>query len=198
MTVPPQGPDPQDYLPWGATPPAPLGLSNAYQAVGEVAAPLLAGFSVTLIGVVAQAPDSLRWPGAVLIALTLAAGLLLTCVQFAFFARRSYWTRDDLLQWYAEEPREPLLQEFKKMHKRHIGEWAAWRERARFTYNAGLAVLALAIALTLVPPERYGHSRVSSSEAGLRWVAAGLAMAFGVAEIVWWWRGREKKEKDDG
>jgi hypothetical protein len=196
MTVPPQEPSSQTYLPWAATPPAPLGLSNAYQAVGEVAAPLLAGFSVTLIGVVAQGPESLRWPAAVLIALTVAAALLLACVQFAFYSRRSYWTRADLLQWFAEEPAEPLLTAFKEMHVRHIADWTMWRERARFTYNAGLVVLSVAVALVLVPPHRYGPHPLSTVESGLRWAAAALAAGVGVAEAVWWWRSAETERSD--
>ena len=87
-----------------APPPAPLGRSAAYQAVGEVAAPLLAGFSITLVGVIAQGPSTIRWPGAALLLLTVAAASLLFSVQAAFFGRQLYWTRADLTAWYSTGP----------------------------------------------------------------------------------------------
>jgi hypothetical protein len=177
--LPPNGP-----RPWSAAPQ--LGTDRAYQAVGEVAAPLLAGFSVTLIGVVAQDPTALRWPGAALLALTVAAVLLLTCVQAAFFARQNFWTRDDLLQWYVEEPPEPLLGAFKAMQATAISRWLRWIGRARAAYNAGLTVLLVAVALVLAPPIDYGTKHVVGTEAALRWIAFGFALACAAAEIVWW------------
>lgn len=150
-------------MPWAAPPQ--LGTDSAYQAVGQVAAPLLAGFSVTLIGVIAQAPDMLRWPGATLLTLIIAVGLLLGCVQAAFTARQKYWTRKDLLDWYVGEPPDPLSSVFKEMHKRDIEAWRRWLGRARAAYNTGLTVLLIGVALLLAPPRTSPAHPVSATEA---------------------------------
>jgi hypothetical protein len=183
-----------DPLPWGAAPQ--LGTDRAYQAVGEVAAPLLAGFSVTLIGVIAQAPDMLRWPGATLLALIIAVGLLLGCVQAAFTARQKYWTRTDLLDWWVKEPPDPLSRTFKDMHVRDIGEWRRWLGRARVAYNTGLTVLLIGVALLLAPPRTSPAYPVSTTEASLRWAAVGVAMTLAAIEVVWWLAPHLRKERN--
>ena len=180
-------------MPWGARPQ--LGTDNAYQAVGQVAAPLLAGFSVTLIGVIAQAPDMLRWPGATLLALIVAVGLLLGCVQAAFTARQKYWTRKDLLDWYVAEPPDPLSSVFKDMQVRDIESWRRWLGRARAAYNTGLTVLLIGVALLLAPPRTSAAHPVSTTEASLRWAAVGVAVTLAVIEAVWWLAPHLRKER---
>lgn len=169
--------------PWGAPPQ--LGSDRAYQAVGEVAAPLLAGFSVTLIGVIAQAPNMLRWPGATLLTLIIAVGLLLGCVQAAFTARQKYWTRTDLLDWYVHEPSDELSQTFKNMQRRDINAWVLWLGRARAAYNTGLTVLLIGVALLLAPPRTSQAYPVSTIESSLRWAAVGVAVGLAAIEVVW-------------
>jgi hypothetical protein len=177
-------------VPWGAAPR--LGTDRAYQAVGEVAAPLLAGFSVALLGVIAQAPNMLRWPGAALLALIIAVGLLLGSVQAAFTGKQKYWTRSDLLDWYVNEPPDPLSSAFKQMHRRDIDAWLRWLNRARIAYNAGLTVLLIGVAIVLAPPRTSAGYPVSTTEAILRWVSAGVALTLASIEIMWWLRTREK------
>lgn len=186
-------PAPTEPMPWGAAPQ--LGTDRAYQAVGEVAAPLLAGFSVTLLGVIAQAPDMLRWPGATLLALVVAVGLLLGCVQAVFTARQKYWTRTDLLDWYVTEPPDPLSDAFKDMHRSHITAWRRWLGRARTAYNTGLTVLLVGVALLLAPPRASATYPISTSEQDLRWAASAVALVLAAIEVVWWVAGQIREER---
>ena len=58
----------------------------ALDALSSVAAPLLAGGTLALLGVVVQQPSSLRWPGLALLLLVVAAVMLVTAVQCGFWA----------------------------------------------------------------------------------------------------------------
>ena len=75
------------------------GTSAAVQSVGSVAAPLLAGFSFTLVGLVLASPDRIRWPGASLVLLTAAGLSHVTAVQCAAWAREWNPTPSELLNW---------------------------------------------------------------------------------------------------
>jgi hypothetical protein len=180
--------------PWGAAPPAPLGTAPAFQAVGEVAAPLLAGFSTTLIGVIAQAPSSIRWPGAALVSLMMAVGALLYAVQAAFFARQHYWTRDELLRWYVHPPSDAFDAEFRRMNREHKSVWELWIRRTRRSYNAGIALLGVGLGLLLAPPGVYGSAPISTPELMLRWIAASIAWLLSIAELVWWCRSARRSK----
>lgn len=174
---------------WGATPPAPLGDAASNQTVGEVAAPLLAGFSIALIGVVAQNPEALRWPGASLALLVVAAVLLLATVQLAFRARQHYWTKPDAGAWFPDgELPTGLDESYRQMHVRHLKVWRRSRELMRNAYNGGISVLAFGVAVVVSPPLAYGTEAVTGPEQVLRWFAAAVAAVGGVAEIVLWMR----------
>jgi hypothetical protein len=92
-------PDP-GFPPWRR--PAPLGNGPAVDAIGNVAAPLLAGFSVSTIGIVLTAESAIRWPGAVFITLTLAAASFIMCVQCNFHARVYFYSPADAADWWSE------------------------------------------------------------------------------------------------
>lgn len=73
MAAPPPGSSgPRDWSPWSV--PKPYGAPAALQSAGTVAAPLLAGFSFALVGLVLTSPERIRWPDATLVLLT-ASGL---------------------------------------------------------------------------------------------------------------------------
>ena len=64
--------------------PAPSGAPAAVQSLSGVAAPLLAGFSVTMAMLVLQGSERLRYPEATLMLSALAVILMLTCLQCGF------------------------------------------------------------------------------------------------------------------
>jgi uncharacterized membrane protein YdbT with pleckstrin-like domain len=68
-------------------PPSPYGAPAAIEMMGSVAAPLLAGFSLTLLILVITNSDAFRWPGLVLVAFAVSAVTLISVVQFTFWAR---------------------------------------------------------------------------------------------------------------
>ncbi|MFD2688387.1 hypothetical protein ACFS5L_26620 [Streptomyces phyllanthi] len=160
--------------------PSPLGLGVAVDAVSNVAAPLLAGFAVAAIGVVGADSDKFRWPGPVLLCLTVSALLFVTCVQFGFHARRHLYSYADITAWWSEEElrdHRDLLREEQNIDFRL---WDRWRGRAYAAYSGGMVMLWVGVSLVLAPP-----TTGNSSDTGFRWAAAAVAAGAALGEAVW-------------
>jgi len=147
-----------------------------------IAAPLLAGFSLTLVGVIAQSPTSFRWPGADLAVLVIPIALLVACVQFGFRARSYLYSAADVAAW-----RPDCNVQFPDVLKRdQIDEfecWQVWEKRAGRAYNLAICVLAVGVALVVAPP-------ANGQEAAWRWLASAFAFTAGAAEALWILGGR--------
>ena len=178
--------DPGAVDPWGAPPPAPLGSAAAGQSVSDVASPVLAGFVVTLIGVVAQNPESFRLPGLAMVVMLAAMIAFVLSVQSGFRARQYLWTRADVLAWYDGPIARPLDAAYRAMHRRDIAAWARWRSRVNVFYNVGIVALFMGVAMVCLPPDRYGADPVGTGEVVLRSVAAAISAAAGLGELLWW------------
>jgi hypothetical protein len=142
-----------------------------------IAAPLLAGFSLTLAGVIAAGPAQFRWPGADLAVLVIPVVLLVACIQFGFHARSHLYSAADVRDWRPDfiERHEPAL---KLQQAADYEKWCQWERRGRFAYNAAIVVLAIGVAMVMAPP-------MHGSEPAWRWAAAGIALAAGAAEATW-------------
>jgi hypothetical protein len=157
--------------------PQPYGRGAAIDAMSGIAAPLLAGFSLTLAGVIAASPAQFRWPGADLAVLVVPVVLLVACIQFGFHARGHLYSAADLHDWRPDfiERHERAL---KLQQAADYAKWSQWERRARVAYNAAIVVLAVAVAMVMTPP-------TGAAEPQWRWTAAGIALAAAVAEGAW-------------
>ncbi|WP_459649985.1 hypothetical protein [Kitasatospora sp. Ki12] len=179
--------------------PTPPGLGGAYEQVTGVAAPLLAGFSIVLTGVVCQASDAFRWPGWALVCLVAAAIFLVASLQCGFWAKGYLYSVRDLQGWrpgpWAEFVEQNLVQE----QVSDYGKWNSWKSWASAFYRAGIVILAVGVGFTVAPPVKYGHGvdavAVPPVDADLRWTAMWLAFAAAIGEVAWvvvaWWKFRE-------
>jgi hypothetical protein len=150
-----------------------------------VAAPLLGGFSLALLGVVAQSPGSFRLPGAALLTLTLTVILMVGCVQLGFRARSYLYSAADVAGWWPE-PRSAVVERaLRHQQAGHFADWLVWIDRARRAYNAAVVTLAFGVALVLVPPDTPGHGPLLAIDTAARWVASALAAAGGLVELGW-------------
>jgi hypothetical protein len=160
--------------------PVPLGYGQALDAMINVAAPLLAGFSITAIAAVAASSDKFRWPGPALCALALAVVLLVASLQFGFTARQHFYSAEDAAAWWSQED---LPGRSERLQQEQQKDYTRWREtsfKAIIAYNAGITALAIGVALVLVPPSSVHHS-----EAVLRWIAAAVVVAGALGGIRW-------------
>jgi hypothetical protein len=160
--------------------PSPLGFGEAVDAVTNVAAPLLAGFSVAAIGVVGADSDKFRWPGPALLCLTASALLFVTCLQLGFHARRHLYSYGDLTAWWTEEELEDRRDLLREEQHRDFVLWNRWRGRADVAYSGGLVLLWLGVAAVLAPP-----AAGTSSDTAFRWAAAAIAACAALGEAVW-------------
>ena len=185
-------PAPTDPAPTPAptwTGPGDFGQPAAYDAKTGVAAPLLAGFSLTLLGVVGQAPTSFRWPGAALTALVGVCAVLVACVQCGFRGRALLYSKSDVEAWGRLVPAMSTAEEDQlraTIQSADMRQWRRWHRLTQVTYNAGIMLLFFALALVLAPPRSYGGGvPVPAADAAWRWAGAGLALAASVGELTW-------------
>ncbi|MET8770908.1 hypothetical protein [Streptomyces sp. NPDC004658] len=166
-------------------PPVPMGYLESVQAVGGVAAPLLAGGSFTLAVLALQSsvpgPAAVsRWPDASL-ALFVAAGLLqIATVQATAWTRRYMCTPGDLLQWFPGEQTDGVPSRFLLgMQQSHLLQAHRWANAARGFYHAGIIALLAGLLVACVPR---GHLT------GARWTVLGVCATGVVGELAWLFR----------
>lgn len=176
--VEPGSSGPRVGSPWYV--PRPYGAPGALRNAGTVAAPLLAGFSFTLVGLVLTSPERIRWPNAALVLLT-ASGLgLIAAVQCAFWARRWDVTPEEMLSWWPifEELPEAVRQEVYREQHINTKKWRRWARATQIGYNGGILSLLAGVTVLLAPPS---HQPIVS----LRGLALLLALLGFAAELTW-------------
>ena len=158
--------------------PAPLGYPASADAVHFVAAPLLAGGALALIGVIMADRDKFRLPEAAVLVLTLAVIALVTSVQLGFQARRWLYSGADVAAWWGPQD---LPEREAKLRGDQQGDFARWQRRinhAVIAFNSGITLLAAGVALCLAPPV---HASTSGSVA--LWIASVLTGLAALAEL---------------
>jgi hypothetical protein len=187
---------PDGYPTWKR--PVPPGISEAVGAAGTVAAPLLAGFSVTLIvltlelittplsarqGVgLASTSDPIRWPNLALSLLVAATISLLMAVQCAFWARQYQSLPDEIEQWRGgrleggNEIEEGAWAEARREQFGYFALQKIWIKRFRWAYHCGILLVLVAMVALLTPS---GH--ISAG----RWVVIAIACSGALAELAW-------------
>jgi hypothetical protein len=172
----------EDGLPEGTAStwvvPLPYGYPEAVAAGGAVGAPLLAGFTVTLIGIVIGYGSHMGAPGAALDVLSAAAVVLLLAVQFSFFARAYTVHASDMVAWWPDHANEDRHRLLVAEQKAHAQQHAIWATRFRRAYNFGVLLLLVGVSVALVPPHDQGSATA-------RWLAVAIAGAGAVGELYW-------------
>jgi hypothetical protein len=156
-------------------PPFPYGYTAAVDSAGTIAAPLLAGFSFTLIGLVVPKAEGIRWPGIALSLLIFAAVAFIAAVQYAFSARM-WVTRPSEI---AEQ--EPLTQPWEKVRIQRLHDlgFLRWFKRFQRAYRLGILSLFAGVGFLLIPA---GPTERIPAE---RWAAISIAGAGFASELLW-------------
>lgn len=163
----------RDDLRWSV--PSPFGHAAAIDSMGAIAAPLLAGFSITFAGLVVSVRHAFRWENLTLGCLLVAAFALVACLQLTFRARQWVTTPSEIEQWYPN-PSMERQQELRREQLVHHQNYKRWSNRARWAYNSGILALILAVTIAMVPEGSIGLGRA------LVIVIAALAL---LAELAW-------------
>ena len=179
--------------------PSPYGAPDSVQASGTVAAPLLAGFTITLMGLVVDTSNNgIRHRDTALLVLMAAVAFLLAAIQCAYSARRYMVLPDELTSWWpaVNDPenrgRDSLLRQLQDEQFAHRLLQTQWADRFRFTYHMGIVLMLAGLAVVLIPPsaanpgpgqaaQTVAHADIST----IRWLAIVLAGGSAVAELIW-------------
>lgn len=180
--------------------PAYLGFPSAIDQMSTVAAPLLAGFSISFIGVITQAPKYYLAPGLALTFLTMAVISLVSCVQLGFYARQYIYSREEIEGWMPPDPTpEGTVADASQIPSKtsiminqglDFEKWLTLAKRASVFFNIGIIAIGLSIGTSLLPPESYEGDPLSTHELRFRWVAASLAFLAALGETLWWIIGK--------
>jgi hypothetical protein len=150
-----------------------------------VVAPLLAGFTITLMGLVVDASNQgIRYRDTALLLLMSAVAALLGAIQCAYSARRYLVRPDELDAWWPgiEDPKDEgevaQARELRAEQRAHHVLHLLWASRFRRAYHAGILLLLLGLTVVLIPPSA-GHLSPA------RCVAIAIGIATVSAEAVW-------------
>jgi hypothetical protein len=136
--------------PW-PPPPVPYGAFAVVDALGGVAAPLFAGFAVTLIALVVQISPMLRYPDVALVLFALAAVLFLQVVQLNARSRGYAVAPTQLREWHPdfEDPDRQRVLAWELTN--HRACWVHLVRRTRQRYNVAILAMLLGLIVILVP-----------------------------------------------
>jgi hypothetical protein len=138
------------------------GIHGAFDNVGSIAAPLLAGFSVTSMGLVLQVEKDLRWPSLALNFLALASIFFIGAVQFGFWARQYVFTPSDVIQWWPDADNPLRQQMIRREQLEHWHGFKLWTRRATSGYRLGIVSLLLGLSIMLVPKTAMSVARLTA------------------------------------
>jgi hypothetical protein len=154
---------------------------NWIKPVGDVAAPLLAGFSFTSVIVLSDDAGAFKWPGEAILALTIAAIALIAAVQCAKYARPDRWSGANRSKAAAKFMGN--FPYFSVPIDERAKVWSKWTRRY---YHLGISALLLGLAFALAP------QHVTGVQGILRWTASVLAfVACALETLVFLTVGRE-------
>jgi hypothetical protein len=177
--------------------PSPYGAPESVQAAGTVAAPLLAGFTITLMGLVVDTSNQgIRHRDTALLVLMAAVASLIAAIQCAYSARRYMVLPDELTSWWPDAMdkgnpgRRRLLRQLQNEQFAHRLLHVQWADRFRYTYHAGILLMLAGLAVVLIPPKPTttsgsGQSVGQVDISMVRWLAIILAGASALAEFIW-------------
>jgi hypothetical protein len=152
--------------------PFPFGLPVALESAGSVAAPLLAGFSFALVGLIIPAPEHFRWSSGSLVLLLASGVSFIAAVQCGFWTRQFAVTPEEIELWHPDLPREQKVG-LQRLHRRGF---KIWSYRFNLSYRTGILLLLAGVTVALVPPGDIGRGR---------YLAIAVAAAGFLGELCW-------------
>ena len=163
--------------------PVPYGYPETIQSAGMVVAPLLAGFTITLVGLVVDTSNrGIRYRDTALLILAGAVAALLTAVQCAYAARQFMVTPDEIEAWWpgvnnAADPNEVTQWwELRAEQLAHSQMHSRWATRFRYAYHTGIVLVLAGLAVALIPPDGMSTAR---------WAAVVVVAGAALGETLW-------------
>jgi len=156
--------------------PYPYGQAAAIDSMGGIAAPLLAGFAVTIALLVLSTPQAFRFVSLTLGLLLIAASALIAALQFTFRARQYSVTPAEIEVWWPDAKDPGRRHELEHEQREHRTAYQRWSNIARVAYNVGILFFVCGLTAALFPP---------GSISGARIIVIVLALLAAAAELCW-------------
>ncbi|WP_462185798.1 hypothetical protein [Frankia sp. CcWB2] len=109
------------------------------------------------------------------------------CVQFGFHGRAVLYSKQDVEAWGRISDLDPDVDEHARaqVQRADMETWPRWYRRCQRTYNAGIVLLAVGVAIIMTPPASYSAGTpLSGAETGWRWAGFGVAILAALAELT--------------
>jgi hypothetical protein len=163
--------------------PEPVGLTAAYGTVYSVSAPVLAGFAMTLVGLVASDRAAYAASDLILLLAVGATGSLVFSLQVGVWAQQYAAAPADYLGWYPLAKANDLaLEEVRRRQLNDSRHWSWYLGRAAALYRLGLVCVLGAVALVALPA---GATVFSTTDPLLSLMPFALGLLWLLVE-VWW------------
>lgn len=147
-------------------------------SLASVAAPLLAGFSLTTIAIIAQEPQHIRWPGVSVVVFAGTGLLLIFSVQAGYHARAFLYSPGDIDNWWPDHKGDvDRRQWLHETHAHDLERWRVWSTRSRRCYNVGSMMLLIALATIAAPPS-------GARQAELCWIGSAVVLVGAVFAVL--------------
>lgn len=165
-------------------PAGPLGTPSAIGSLYAVAAPLLGGFSFTLVALMMDmagntaAPENIS-PRFLLPAIgvfAFAGIVFIGTVQAGMRAQQNFATPSEYRDWYGIETGETLRDQAYQEQQRRQSDFETWASWTRFLYNLGVVAFLSGVTLLTVPV---------SFDTPSRWLLVAVPMFGLLAELIW-------------
>jgi hypothetical protein len=158
--------------------PSPYNYSGALDAMGTIAAPLLASVSIALVVVVLTSPTAFHALNLTVLLLLVAAAGFVAALECSFQARQFAVTPADLEGWWPDNSDRPRRERLRQIQREHLACFRRWAVRARCAYNVGILALIAGVGALLWPASL-------SHVAPLRICVLGLLAVSAVIEAIW-------------
>ncbi|WP_071041170.1 MULTISPECIES: hypothetical protein [Pseudofrankia] len=161
--------------------------------MGNVASPLLAGFSLAAIVGLLGKRDELRFPDETMIFLALAACSLIGSLQFSFNARMNLWSAADATNWSPElDTDNSLKEDLIEAQNDGYRNWWWWKKFVQSSYNIGIVSIFVSLGLILVPAE-------DKEDQCELWIAPSIAGLAILMQLIWMalaWKMRHRDQTE--
>jgi hypothetical protein len=138
--------------------PGRYGYADALESAGLIVAPLLAGFTITLVGLLLDtSTEGIAHRDLTLVILVGSVGALLAAMQFAYAARQFAVKPDEIGSWWPglDDPSDDgVIEQWRELRAEQLAHQTMhdrWGKRFRDAYHLGVMLLLIGLVVVLIP-----------------------------------------------
>jgi hypothetical protein len=131
--------------------PSPYNYSAALDAMGTIAAPLLASVSIALVAVLLTDPKDFHTLNLTILLLVMAAAGFVAAVECSFQARQYAVSPQEIEDWWPDHDVPTRRNRLRQIQREHLARFRDWARRARTAYNLGILALIAGVGALLWP-----------------------------------------------